>query len=217
MSPQKQVVLKTDIVLIDIIDFSGLDAIYQLEIINYVTLTYRGMIDKMLSNSNMTLNKFIVGFIATGDGFFCILNPRLKGYGALLGLSFNHLSEEISKKFSYFKGMRIAVHNGEVYQFIDILGQKNFIGDGLNDCARYLELKNYSISTVMVSDTAYQSLKNFLLIYKDFNTLLREKGFKHSEEYVFKDKHGKTKKGSLVWLRKTGIINPPNMKFNSIR
>lgn len=216
MPQNKRKALKTDIVLIDVIGFSQLEALQQLEIISFVTSTYKKMIEQMLVNSNMPLNKLIVGFVSTGDGFFCILNPRLKGYGAILGLSFNHLSEQISTRFRYFKGMKIAVHTGEVYQFTDILGHSNFIGDGLNDCARYLELKNFSISTVMVSDSAYDSLKTFLSIFKDFNTLLLQKGFKHSEEYTFKDKHGKEKKGSLVWLREPGIINPPNMNFNSI-
>lgn len=208
--------LKTDIVLIDIIGFSKLAPLEQLEIITFVTNTYKKMIEHMLQNSNMTLDKFMLGIVSTGDGFYCILNPRLQGYGAILGLSFSHLSEEISKKFPYFKGMKIAVHNGEVYAFKDILGQKNFIGDGLNDCARYLELKNYSISTVMLSSAAYDSFKNFLLLFKDFNTLLIQKGFKYSEEYIFSDKHGYEKRGMLIWLRESGIINPPNINFNSV-
>jgi len=216
MSKKHKKVLTTDIVLIDVIGFSRLEPLQQLEIINFITATYKKMIEHMLANSNMPLNKLILGFVSTGDGFFCILNPRLKGYGTLLGLSFNHLSDQISRRFRYFKGMKIAVHTGDVYEFTDILDQKNYIGDGLNDCARYLELKNYSISTVMVSDAAYDSLKKFLSIFKDFNALLLQKGFKHSEQYTFKDKHGNEKKGSLVWLREPGVINPPNMNFNSI-
>jgi len=206
----------TDIILIDVINFSKLSADQQLEIINFLTKSYSNMIIKMLSNSNMTLNKLILGFVSTGDGFFCILNPRLKGYGTILGLSFNHFSEQISKRYPYFEGIRIAVHTGEVREFKDILGNKNFIGDGLNECARYLEFKNYTISTVMVSDVAYESLKNFLKLYKDFHTLLTQREFKHSNIYTFKDKHGYTRQGFLVWLRKTGIINPPNINFNSI-
>jgi hypothetical protein len=206
----------TDIILIDIINFSKLDSIQQLEIINFLTKSYTMMINKMLVNSNMPLSKLILGFISTGDGFFCILNPRLKGYGTVLGLSFNHFSEHIAKKYPYFEGIRIAVHTGQVYEFTDILGNKNYIGEGLNDCARYLEFKNYTISTVMVSEEAYKSFKNFLNIYKDFNTLLAEREFKHSAPYVFLDKHGNEKKGILVWLRKAGIINPPNINFNSI-
>ncbi len=213
---KKPRVLNTDIILTDIIGFSKLDPLEQLEIINFVTKTYRRMIEQMLENSNMSLSKLILGFVSTGDGFYCILNPRLKGYGTILGLSFSYLSELISERFRYFRGMKIAVHTGDIYEFTDILGHCNYIGDGLNDCARYLELKNYSISTVMVSETAYKSLKKFLSIFKDFNTLLLEKGFKHSEQYQFVDKHGNEKRGSLVWLRSPGIINPPNMNFNSI-
>jgi len=206
----------TDIILIDVINFSKLSADQQLEIINFLTKSYSNMIVKMLSNSNMKLNKLILGFVSTGDGFFCILNPRLKGYGTILGLSFNHFSEQISKIYPYFEGIRIAVHTGEVREFKDILGNKNFIGDGLNECSRYLEFKNYTISTVMVSDIAYEHLKTFLKLYKDFHTLLTQREFKHSSIYTFKDKHGYVRHGSLVWLRKAGIINPPNINFNSM-
>ena len=216
MSIKKNSEWITDIILIDIINFSKLSANQQLEIINFLTKSYSNMIVKMLANSNMKLEKLILGFVSTGDGFFCILNPRLKGYGAILGLSFNHFSEHISKKYPYFEGIRIAVHTGEVHEFQDILGHKNYIGDGLNDCARYLELKEYTISTVMISDMAYDSLKKFLELYKDFHTLLVDREFKHSAEYTFEDKHGKKKKGYLVWLRKAGIINPPNINFNSM-
>jgi len=208
--------LITDIVLIDIIDFSKLTSSEQLEIVVFLTKSFRKMIEKMLLNSSTPLSKFIIGFVSTGDGFYCILNPRLKGFGAILGLSFNHFSEHISRKYSYFKGIRIAAHTGEVNEFTDILGSKNFIGDGLNDCARYLEVKNFNISTVMVSETAYDSLKKFLVLHKDFNTLLSKHGLQKSSVYTFKDKHENEKKGCLIWLRKSGIINPPDINFNSI-
>ena len=206
----------TDIILIDIINFSKLNSNQQLEIIGFLTKSYKKMIEKMLVNSNMSLSKLILGFVSTGDGFFCILNPRLKGYGTILGLSFNHFSEQISKKYPYFQGIRIAVHTGQINEFTDILGHKNYIGDGLNDCSRFLELKNFTISTVIVSDSAYESLKKFLELYKDFDTLLAQREFKYSKYYEFKDKHSNEKKGRLVWLREAGIINPPNINFNSI-
>jgi len=216
MAKENKNVWTTDIILIDIINFSKLEAKNQLEIINFLTKSYTIMIEKMLKNSNMSLNNLILGYISTGDGFYCILNPRLKGYGTILGLSFNYLSEQIAKKYSYFEGLRIAIHTGKIYEFVDILGHKNYIGDGLNDCARYLELKNYTISTIMVSDTAYESLKKFLTIHKDFNTLLLKRELKKSSVYTFKDKHGKEKNGCLIWLRESGIINPPDINFNSI-
>jgi hypothetical protein len=209
-------VINTDIILIDIIDFSKLEPIEQLEIITYLTNTYTTMIDKMLKKSFMKLNYLIDGYIPTGDGFYCILNKDMKGYGTILALNFIHLSDYIAKKFSYFKGIRVAVHSGEIYEFKDIIGNKNYIGDGLNDCARYLELKNYTLSTVMISDSAYNNLKKFLDLNKVFNQLLIEHGFRHSQMYHFKDKHAKEKSGCLVWLRDAGIINLPKTNFKSI-
>jgi len=216
MPKRKKSGIMTDIVLIDIINFSSLTSTQQLEIITFVTKSYKKMIDKMLHDSNMSLEKLVLGFVPTGDGFYCILHPRLKGFGSILGLSFNHFSEHISKKYPYFEGIRIAVHNGDVNEFIDILGHKNFIGTGLNDCSRFLELKCFTISTVMVSDTAYEALKFFLQKHKDFDRLLAQREFKHSNYYHFHDKHGNEKQGRLIWLRKSGIMNPPNINFNSM-
>ncbi len=208
--------LTTDIVLIDIINFSKLNNIAQLNIIEYLTKTYTKMIELMLENSNMPLKRLILGFISTGDGFYCILNPRLKGFGVILGLSFNHLSQEISKKQSSFEGIKIAINTGKIYEFVDILGHKNYIGDGLNDCARFLEFKNHTSSAVIVSESAYASLKKFLDSYQNFHNVLIQREFKHSTPYMFKDKHNQTREGRLVWLRKGGIINPPNTNFNSM-
>ena len=216
MTKHKAKEILTDIVLIDIINFSKLHSDEQLEIVNFLTKSFKKIIEKMLVNSNMPLSKFILGFVSTGDGFYCLLNPRLKGFGAILGLSFNHFSEHIAKRYPYFEGIRIAVHTGEVNEFTDILGSKNFIGDGLNDCARYLELKTFTISTVMISDFAFDSLERFLQLHKDFSTLLAQREFKHSKMTSFLDKHGYEKRGCLVWLRKSGIINPPDINFNSI-
>ncbi|MEA1893225.1 MAG: hypothetical protein U9N33_11025 [Campylobacterota bacterium] len=206
----------TDIVLIDIINFSKLEVRHQLEIINFMTKSYTRMMNSMLENSDLSLGDVILGYIPTGDGFYCILNPKLKGYGTILGLGFNYFSEQISKRYPYFEGLRIAINTGKIYEFIDILGHKNYIGDGLNDCSRFLEVKDYTISTIMISDSAYKSLKNFLAHHKDFHQLLLQREFKHSQPYVFEDKHGNKREGRLVWLRKSGVINPPNTNFRSI-
>ena len=206
---KKENAWETDIVLVDIIGFSKLEPLEQLEIIKYMTNSYINMTKKMLERSNMVLDDFITGYIATGDGFYCILNPKMKGYGTILGLNFSHLSSFIAKKYPYFRGIKVAVHTGEIYQFKDILGHKNYIGDGLNDCSRYLEVKNFSLSTVMVSYEAYQNLREFLTLHEDFNTLFIEHGFKHSQMHEFEDKHSKAKKGCLVWLRNSGITNLP--------
>lgn len=121
--------LVTDIVLMDIINFSQLTSAPQLEIVVFLTKNFKKMIEKMLVNSSTPLSKFIIAYVSTGDGFYCILNPRLKGFAPILGLSFN-----------YFEGSKKAARAGEVNEFEDIFGSKNFIGNRLNDCARYLEI-----------------------------------------------------------------------------
>lgn len=206
----------TDIILVDIINFSQLDSVQQLEIIQFLTVSYTKMVETMLANSQMKLKDLMLGFISTGDGFYCILNPRLKGFGTILGLSFNHFSEYIAQRYPYFRGIRVAIHTGEVYQFTDILGHDNYVGDGLNECARYIEFKDYTISTVIVSDTAYRSFQKFLELYPDYHALLVEHQFKRSSQYSFYDKHGTLLHGYMVWLRRGGIINPPNINFNSL-
>lgn len=206
----------TDIVLVDIISFTKLSPHQQLELIEYLTMTFTRMLEKLLSNSEMKLSQLVLGFISTGDGFYCILNPRMKGFGTILGLSFNHFSELISAKLPYFKGIRIAVHTGHLYEFTDILGHKNYIGDGLNHCARYLEHKDYTISTVFISQDAHATFKRFLEIYPDYEALLLEQEFKRSRLQTFTDKHDNSWSGYLVWLRKGSVINLPNIKFNSL-
>lgn len=203
----------TDIILVDIIKFSTLSSQQQLELITFLTKSFQKVISKIFSNSKIHLPSLILSYIPTGDGFYCILDPKIRGYGTFLALGFNHLSEHIAKKFPYFQGLKIAVHTGTIYTFTDILGHKNFIGEGLNDCERYIAFQHFSVSTVMVSQEAYKALKKFLRYHKEFDTILAQHEFKHSQLYTFKDKHEKTREGYLVWMRKSGIITLPKIDF----
>jgi hypothetical protein len=206
--------IEADIVLVDIIDFSRLSMPQQLEIITYLSQSYKKMINKMLKNSGIPLEKMLQGMISTGDGFYCILHPSLKGFGPILGLSFIHFSDLIAKEYSYFQGIRVAVHTGKIYRFEDILGHDNFVGDGLNECARYVEIKNFIVSTVFISDSAYNSLQNFLQEHIDFAELLQQREFKHSSLHSFIDKHKIERHGYLIWMRQGGIITPPKFDWS---
>ena len=205
--------IETDIVLIDIIDFSRLEMSKQLELITFLSQSYKKMIQKMLENSGIPLEKMLQGIIPTGDGFYCILHPNLRGFGSILGLSFIHFSDFISKEYPYFKGIRVAVHTGKVHRFEDILGHKNFVGDGLNECARYVEIKNLVANAVFISDTAFESLQLFLNEHNDFSDLLKKCDFRHSAMHTFHDKHKIKRNCYLIWMRKGGIIPPPKQDF----
>lgn len=205
--------IETDIVLIDIIDFSRLEMSKQLELITFLSQSYKKMIQKMLENSGIPLEKMLQGIIPTGDGFYCILHPNLRGFGSILGLSFIHFSDFISKEYPYFKGIRVAVHTGKVHRFEDILGHNNFVGDGLNECTRYVEIKNLVANTVFISDTAFESLQVFLNEHNDFSDLLKKCDFRHSAIHTFHDKHEIKRNGYLIWMRKGGIIPPPKQDW----
>jgi len=211
-----QKAIETDIVLIDIIDFSRLSMDEQLEIISYLSFTYKKMIRKMLKTSDIPMEKMLQGIIPTGDGFYCVLHPALKGFGPILGLSFIHFSDFIAKEYPYFRGIRVAVHTGKVHRFTDILGNENFVGDGLNECARYIEIKNLIISTVIISDRAFESLNEFLYQHPDFHELLKKCEFRHSTLHTFHDKHDIERYGYLIWMRKGGIIPPPKLGWSKV-
>jgi hypothetical protein len=201
--------ITTDIVLIDIIDFSRLSMDKQLEIISYLSLTYKKMILKMLKSAGITMDQMIQGMIPTGDGFYCILHPSLRGFGPILGLSFIHFSDYIAKAYPYFKGIRVAVHTGNIHRFEDILGHDNYVGDGLNECARYVDIKNLVSNTVIISDKASASLEEFFDTHNDYRQLMEKCELKQSSLHTFQDKHNFTHSGYLIWVRKGGIIPPP--------
>lgn len=207
--------ITTDIVLIDIIDFSRMPMDDQLEIISYLSLTYKKMIQKMLKASEIPMDKMIQGLIPTGDGFYCILHPSLLGFGPILGLSFIHFSDYIAKEYPYFKGIRVAVHTGKIHRFEDILGQDNYVGDGLNECARYVDIKNLVSNTVIISDKASASLDNFLDKHQDYHQLLEKCELRKSSLHTFQDKHNITHSGYLIWMRQGGIIPPPKPSWKT--
>lgn len=201
--------IETDIVLIDIIDFSLLEMSKQLELITYLSQSYKKMLRKMLENSGIPLDKMLQGIIPTGDGFYCILHPNLKGFGSILGLSFIHFSDLIVREFPYFLGIRVAVHTGKIHRFEDILGHDNYVGDGLNECARYVGIKNMVANTVIISDSAFASLELFLAAHPDFADLLNKCQLRHSSRHTFKDKHNIERYAYSIWMRQGGIIPPP--------
>ena len=209
-------IMNTDIILIDIIGFSHNSSEQQLQIITYLTKSYIKMLKTLLDNSQMNFSKMIEGIVPTGDGFYCILNPRLKGYGVILGMNFIYFTEHIMERHTGFSGIKVAVHSGEIYPFTDILGHTNYIGDGLNDCARYLQIQNVTASALISSVSAFETFEKFLNSHPDFKVLMIQRELKRSSLHEFEDKHGKIRTAYLVWLRHSGVINPPNINFNSL-
>ncbi len=211
----KKHLIFTDIILIDIIDYSKLNNMQQFDVVDLMTKFFKRAINLMLSKSKIPNSEAILGFIATGDGFFVILAPRLKGYGVIFALSLKNISNSIHKKINYFKGIKIAVHTGYLMPFSDILNHQNFIGDGLNNCARYLEFKNPNIydyfptGYIIISRDASKYFMNFLSENKKISDLINDLGFHTSKEIMFEDKHKHKHYGYYIWTDKEVIITPP--------
>lgn len=205
----------TDIVLIDIIDYSKLSNLEQFEVVDTMTRFFKKAINLMISKANITQNQAILGFIATGDGFFIILSPKLRGYGVILGLSLRNISKNIKKKVEFFKGIKVAVHSGDVIPFVDIMGSKNFIGNGLNQCARFLEYRSpyikdyFTEGYVIASKESTEEFGKFLGKNKKLYILIGKLGFQHSTEITFEDKHSIKHYGYFVWTEKEVVITPP--------
>ena len=208
--------IDTDIILIDIISFSTFNNTQQFYFIKYFTNFFKKIIDTILSKSKTRKkNKDdILGFIPTGDGFFIILSPELKGYGLILALSLKNVTSKLYEKFDYFQGVKIAVNNGIALKFKDILGHPNFIGDGLNNCARYLSYKSkdieeyFSDGYVIISESTWKEFKRFLLNDEQMRRLIMKLGLNASEKIEFSDKHNYIHKGYVVWTNEEIIIAP---------
>src|SRR5215216_1848985 len=141
MNEDKIIEITTDIVLMDIVGYSLLKNEEQLYTVKVMNNCLSKLIPLMSKLSGIE-QQVVQGFIPTGDGAYIILNHEFCGYGLLLGLSIRNHLLWTSKEFlnDLYKGVRIAAHMGKVLPFNDITGRTNYVGDGLNDCARLLSV-----------------------------------------------------------------------------
>ena len=208
--------IETEIILADVVGYSLLSNEEQLATVETIsafiprTLSFWAKIKKMQDE------QLLLGSITTGDGFYIILNPKIRGFGILLGLSLrNYLLWLSSELGGLYQGARVAINAGYVLPFIDMNGSRNYVGDGLNDCSRLLSLKaeeamgfcgdsNYAIA----SDTACQWFTGSFGDDKSKNFLSSIK-FRKSERIQIIDKHKKVHSGRLVELNRQVLIQPP--------
>ncbi|MBF0368544.1 MAG: hypothetical protein HQL52_03715 [Magnetococcales bacterium] len=185
----------TDILLLDVVDFSTLrdeDQFTTVSIINH------GIIDAIHFigiPAVLDEREIVRGMVPTGDGCYLILHESLMGYAPILALGLRNIILFKSRQASQvFSGIRLSVHNGVVIPFQDATGKVNYIGSGMNDCARLQSLPDHLKRTaesfsgdknwVNVSQECWNaSIKKF-----DY-TRFSQMNFRYSDEVGFKDKH----------------------------
>ncbi|HOI84325.1 MAG TPA: hypothetical protein PKW30_08430 [Campylobacterales bacterium] len=91
-------------------------------------------------------------------------------------------------------------------------GSKNFIGNGMNQCARYLEFKvdeqfeGYENGYAIMSVESHRSLEALLMNSKTLYDKVEQLGVHITEEIAFRDKHSKRFRGYLIDSQSDSII-----------
>jgi len=190
----------SDIVLVDINGYSSLSTELQLESALYITSQLNAALNFLLTQANRQANEIVLGFIPTGDGFYVVLSPPLAGYGIFLAITLR--ASLLMKRSGHklpFSGVRLAVHNGEIAPFTDIVGKANFVGEGLNSCTRLLSARaehspDPSIpvdeNTIVVSDAAYHQFRALCGDNTEMNDFLASIQYAETDWFEISDKHG---------------------------
>jgi len=209
----------TDIVLVDINGYGVLSTELQLTSVLYITSQLNEGFSFLLSQVNRQENEIVLGFIPTGDGFYVILRPPLAGYGVLLAITLRAilLMKRSGQKLP-FSGVRLAVHNGELAPFTDIVGKTNFVGEGLNSCARLLSARiedspDPSIPTdensIVVSDSAYHRFQALCGDDTEMKDFLSSMQYKETDWFEIMDKHGNVRRVRFVEASHSAAIELP--------
>ena len=128
----------TEIILADIIDFSLLSAEKQYAAVRNMTGLLDSRLRLMSGLAFWRLDEIVLSFVPTGEGFYILLQPLAAGYGLFLAISLRSSILTGMEPPELLKGVRFAVHVGECFAFRDITGKENWIGPGLNECARLI-------------------------------------------------------------------------------
>jgi hypothetical protein len=209
----------TDILLLDVVGFSKLSNDKQLATAIVITKKLEETIGLLVTQAFLEQNEVVLGFIPTGDGFYIILHPSFAGYGVFLAISLrSSLLLAAKRANNLFSGIRTAVHLGDAFPFKDITGKNNFVGDGLNDCARLLCAKSNQSPTsgipedvnyVVVSESAYHQFEKSHPLSEDMKAWFGTIRFKKSDYFSIEDKHGKKHVGCFIECSRHIAIKPP--------
>lgn len=218
MTDKPTLEITTDIVLIDVVGYSLLTNEEQLYTVNAISAGLSAWIPFMAELSDLRKEEVLLGFIPTGDGMYVLLDPRSCGYGILLGLSIRNYLLWTSTEFSngLYEGVRVGINMGKMLSFNDVNGNPNYVGDGLNDCARLLSIRNEE-AIAFCGDTNYvvaseNALYWFRKLYNgdEAERFLSTMKFRMSEQIQIVDKHKKAHSAYLIDATRHAGIQPPN-------
>lgn len=189
--------LNYGIILLDVKGFSTKETHEQINIVNYLyaIISYVLAVTNYRSKGRPTI-------VTTGDGCYIIYPSHEAPVIPLMAINYRNAYSLTPGKSSnmlrslYNEDIRICCHIGPAIQLRDITGNVNFIGEGMNDCARLGNVRTSTYpdydenSDIVLSKDAYEKLmkfrkKNCGIAPWPFN--IKSDGKVH----IYKDKHGK--------------------------
>ncbi len=192
--------LESDIILADLVGFSKMSDDGQHYAITEVSKRVVPLLAQLGKESFGKEVSLALGWIPTGDGFYLLMHPAASGCGVFVTMCLRHfLVTQIAKSVG-ITGVRFGVHHGIAIPFDDVTGHKNFIGSGLNNCARLGAFDADSMARikgfypddnwVIVSDSA---MAWFHSAYPqaEYQSFLDSSGWRQSYRFQSDDKHGK--------------------------
>lgn len=208
----------TDIILFDIVGYSLLNDDDQFKAIYLINQKLNDFLKILYGQSSLKIEEVILGFAPTGDGAYIVLNHTVAGYGLFLAISLRSILLQLSMQTNkLFSGLRIAINFGSAIPIIDLTGKTNFVGSGLNDCARLLSINNGIIALQQhVKDENYIVISKSALTYfkekysgKENDAFLKIIKLEIGNEVLFKDKHKKEHAAFFIESSRHASITPP--------
>ncbi len=208
----------TDIVLFDIVGYSLLSDEDQFIAISLINQKLKEFLDILHGQSFLKTEEVVLGFAPTGDGAYIVLSHGLAGYGMFLAIYLRaSLLQLKNQTKNLFSGLRTAIHFGNASPIKDITGNINFVGSGLNDCARLL-----CINKDLIKKQDFLEDDNFIIISSPALHQFKEKyygnaidnclntiRFRLGNEVTFFDKHKIQHKAHFIESSRHVAITPP--------
>jgi hypothetical protein len=210
--------ITTDIILLDLVGYSLLNNEEQLRAVEVLHSDLTKEINFIAEIANLRNCELVLDLVPTGDGLYVLVNPQICGYGIPLAISIrNYLLWFASHQPDrLYHGVRVAVHMGKVLSFQGVNERRNYVGDGMNDCARLLSVADEA-AVRFCGDTNYVIASEAACVWfhrlfaddkaKQFLATMK---FKMSSQYQITDKHRKIHNVHLVDAFRLAFIPPPN-------
>lgn len=198
-------IITTEIVLLDFVGFSKLKDEEQ-----YLAILWlEHALEKELALFPLLRPggkpQFLLGIIPTGDGVYLLLHPSLPGYGILCALALRALLlTQIARGEVPYSAVRLAVTLGTAIPYRDVTGRLNFVGGGLNACARIIQpaeteerkfVDEFSgdANSVLAGESAVASFRAaYLTESADTKEYFGAMKLRISDQRKTADKHGET-------------------------